>query len=122
MAENEALLLERNLLEVWNERDTVKRRAIMESIYLEDATFYEGGLASTGYESMNNRIGHTLNELPTNFVFHIIQPARVNHNIGRLCWGVGPVNGEAKITGIDIALFRNGRIEALYVFLDEGSL
>ncbi len=41
-----------------------------------------------------------------------------NHNVGRLSWGVGRANGSDVVTGTDIALFKDGRIQALYVFLD----
>jgi hypothetical protein len=38
--------------------------------------------------------------------------------IGRLAWGFGPPNEPAKITGLDVAVVTNGRLSALYAFLD----
>jgi hypothetical protein len=114
-----AELLEKNLLQVWNERDATKRRAVIESIYQNDATFFEGHSGTSGYDAINRKIGDTLQALPGDFVFRVRKPAQVNNNMARLYWGVGPADGPGAGTGMDIALFREGRIQALYVFLDE---
>jgi hypothetical protein len=119
MANTNAEVLEKNLLHVWNERDTVSRRVVIESIYQKDSTFFEAYGGTTGYEAINNKIGETLNALPRDFVFHILKPATVNNDMGRLYWGVGPADGPTAGTGMDIALFKEGRIQSLYVFLDE---
>jgi len=43
---------------------------------------------------------------------------QVLHNSGRLAWGSGP-KGEAPVyTGVDFIIARDGKIAALYVFLD----
>ena len=43
---------------------------------------------------------------------------QVLHNSGRLAWGSGPT-GEAPVyTGVDFIIARDGKIAALYVFLD----
>ncbi len=60
-----------------------------------------------------------LEKMPADFVFHATQPAMENHNVGRLSWSVGPANGPDVVTGTDIALFKDGRIQVLYVFLDK---
>ncbi len=92
----------------------------MESIYTADATFFEVDEVATGYEAVNTIIQNVLEKMPADFVFHATQPAMINHNVGRFSWGVGPANGQDVVTGTDVALFRDGRIQALYVFLDTG--
>ncbi len=112
-------LLEQNLYQVMNERDSAKRRTAMENIYTADATFFEVDEVATGYEAVNAIIESILEKMPAEFVFHTTKPVMENHNVGRLSWGVGPANGPDVVTGTDIALFKDGRIQALYVFLDK---
>ena len=111
-------LLVRNLDQVMNERDPVKRRAAMESIYTADAAFFEVDEVATGYDAVHAIIQSVLEKIPAHFVFHATKPVMENHGVGRLSWGVGPVGGPDVVTGTDIALFREGRIQSLYVFLD----
>ncbi len=112
-------LLEKNLYQVMNERDPVKRRTAMESIYTADATFFEVDEVATGFEAVHAIIQRILEKIPPGFVFHVTTPALENHNVGRLSWGVGPVGGPDVVTGTDVALFKDGRIQSLYVFLDK---
>jgi hypothetical protein len=50
--------------------------------------------------------------------FTSIGAAIGHHGVGRLLWKAGPPNGPVAVTGMDIAHFKDGRIQALYVFLD----
>jgi len=40
------------------------------------------------------------------------------HNAGRLAWGSGPRGAAPDYTGLDVIIARDGKIAALYVFLD----
>jgi len=40
------------------------------------------------------------------------------HNAGRLAWGSGPSGEAPDYTGMDLIIVRDGKIAALYVFLD----
>jgi hypothetical protein len=40
------------------------------------------------------------------------------HNAGRLAWGSGPRGEAPEYTGLDVIIVRDGKIAALYVFLD----
>src|SRR6516165_3216956 len=52
------------------------------------------------------------------FVYAPHGEAQALHNAGRLAWGSGP-RGEAPVyTGLDVIITRDGKIAALYVFLD----
>jgi hypothetical protein len=112
-------LLEKNLYQVMNERDPAKRRTAMENIYTADATFFEVDEVATGHDAVHAIIQRILEKIPPDFVFHVTTPAMENHNVGRLSWGVGPVGGSDVVTGTDVALFKDGRIQSLYVFLDK---
>jgi hypothetical protein len=115
----QAELMERNLLLVWNQRDPLLRKAAMESIYAIDSTYFDEAEKVSGYEAINTQIGKILMGMPSDFVFHMNSTVRINHNIGRLTWSVGTVDGPTAASGMDIAFFKDGRIQALYVFLDK---
>jgi hypothetical protein len=40
------------------------------------------------------------------------------HNAGRLAWGPGPRGKAPDCTGLDVIIVRDGKIAALWVFLD----
>jgi hypothetical protein len=40
------------------------------------------------------------------------------HNAGRLAWGSGPRGEISDYSGLDVIIVREGKIAALYVFLD----
>ena len=46
---------------------------------------------------------------------------QVLQNAGRVAWTSGPRGGQPAYAGWDVIIVRDGRIVALYVFLDEGS-
>jgi len=43
---------------------------------------------------------------------------QVLHNSGRLAWGSGPKGETPLYTGVDFVIARDGKIAALYVYLD----
>ncbi len=43
---------------------------------------------------------------------------QVLHNSGRLAWGSGPKGETPQYTGVDFIIARDGKIAALYVYLD----
>jgi hypothetical protein len=44
------------------------------------------------------------------------------HNAGRLAWGSGPRGKKPDYTGEDVIIVRDGKIAALYGFLDSKSM
>jgi hypothetical protein len=119
MNHNRVQLMETNLLKVWNERDSRQRRIAIEGIYTQDSTFFEADKSASGYDAINAKIEETLTSIPGDFIFHIINPATENHNVGLLSWGLGPPNGPTAVTGTDIAIFSGYRIQSFYVFLHQ---
>jgi hypothetical protein len=112
-------LMEENLRQVWSERNSDRRRKALEGIYAKDSTLFEVGEKISGYDAINNQVSTIVNGMPTEFVFTRLNPVIINNNIGRLIWGVGPKDKPPVLTGMDVAVFENGRIKSLYVFLDK---
>ena len=121
MSDTFGALMERNLLEVFGQRDSARRAAAIAELYTADCTFFEAEEEEvTGREALNAKVGSILKDAP-GFVFRAAAPAQVNHDLGRLRWQFGPAGAPPVVTGTDIAVFAHGRIRALYAFLDESA-
>lgn len=114
-------LMERNVMEVWGERDSARRRSAINEIYTEDCIIsdFEGDEQAVGRDALSAKVDDLLKGAP-DFVFGLIGPAQVIHDIGRSRWHFGPPGAAPVVIGTDVAVFEDGRIRALYVFLDEG--
>ena len=55
--------------------------------------------------------------IPTSFTPHG-EPQALQNAAGRLAWGSGPRGEAPEYTGLDVIIVRDGKIAALYVFLD----
>ena len=111
-------LMEKNLIEVFGQRDFARREAAIAEIYTADCTFFEAEEQIVGRDALNAKIERILQEAP-GFVFRATGPEQLNHDLGRLQWHFGPVGAPPVVTGMDVALFEYGRIRALYTFLDK---
>ena len=117
MSDPLGLLMERNLLEVFGQRDSTRRAVVIAELYTADCKFFEVEEQVDGREALNAKVSAILNDAP-GFVFHAVAPAQVNHDLGRLRWQFGPAGAPPVVTGTDIAAFEHGRIRSLYAFLD----
>ncbi len=118
MTDTLARLMEKNLLEVFGERNSEHRTRAIQEIYSEDCTFFEADQRITGRNAINAKVAALLDGAPE-FVFRQAGPAQVSHDLGRLPWHFGPPDARPVVKGTDIALFEDGRIRSLYTFLDE---
>src|ERR1700689_2232906 len=118
MSDTLGALMERNLLEVFGQRDSARRAAAIAELYTADCRFFEAQEQVTGREALNAKVESILKDAP-GFVFRAVGPAQVNHDLGRLRWQLGPSGAAPVVTGTDIAMFEHGRIRALYTFIDE---
>jgi len=114
------LLMERNLLEVFGQRDSVRRAAAIAELYTADCMFFEVEEQVAGRDELNAKVGSILKDAP-GFVFRAVAPAQVNHDLGRLRWQLGQPGAPPVVTGTDIAVFEHGSIRALYTFLDQSA-
>jgi ketosteroid isomerase-like protein len=110
-------LLRRNLLEIFGEPDAVKRRATIAAIWAEDGVFVDSHGRSVGHEALNKAVDQLYLRFPDS-VFTAIGPPQAFHDVGRQRWGHGPPGGPRKVTGLDVVTVRDGRIAALFAFVD----
>lgn len=113
-----AQLMEANLKHVWSERNATRRMQVIETIYTHDSVLYEVNDTMEGYAAISATVDTVLKNMPEEFIFSSIKPVVINNNMGRSFWGVGPKGQPPVTTGMDIAIFEDGKIKSLYVFLD----
>ena len=110
-------LLQRNLQEVFGEGNAMRRRAAIEELYTEDCVLYAPPGIFVGPEALDKFAGD-LRATHPRFVYTPRGEAQALHNAGRLAWGSGPRGEPPNYTGLDVIIVREGKIAALYVFLD----
>jgi hypothetical protein len=113
-------LLERNLQEVFGENDPKRRRAAIQELWAEDGVLYVPPGVITGHDAIEKFAGD-LRATHPQYVYTPRGKPQVVHNGGRLAWGSGPRADAPEYTGWDVIIVRDGRIAALYVYLDEAS-
>jgi len=110
-------LLHRNLQEVFGEGDAVRRRAAIDELYTEDCVLYVPPGTFVGREALDKFAGD-LRATHPHFAYTPHGEPQALHNAGRLAWGSGPRGEAPEYTGMDVIIVRDGKIAALYVFLD----
>jgi hypothetical protein len=110
-------LLHRNLHEVFGEGDAARRRTAIGELYTEDCELYVPPGVFVGREALDKFAGD-LRATHPHFVYTPHGEPQALHNAGRLAWGSGPSGEPPDYTGMDVIIVRDGKIAALYVFLD----
>jgi hypothetical protein len=110
--------MERNVSEVFGERDPGRRRQAIAELYADDCALYDADGEAIGRVAVSDRVGRILSESPPGFAFSLVSPAEVVHDLGRLRWQTGLAGASPAASGMDVAVFANGKIRALYTFID----
>jgi hypothetical protein len=111
-------LMRANAVRVFSERDPVRRMDAIRELYAADAVLIEPEGVFKEEAAISNAVTEVLSKLPSTFAFMPSGAAIGHHGVGRLFWKAGPPDGPPVVTGMDIAHFKDGRIQVLYVFLD----
>ncbi|HWF77909.1 MAG TPA: nuclear transport factor 2 family protein [Caulobacteraceae bacterium] len=109
-------------LEIWNERDGDKRRALIAALWAADASFRDPIAAADGVAGIDQVIEGVQNRFP-DFRFRQIGAADGFGDYVRLSWGLGPDLGpngvDAPIRGTDFGLVEHGRLKDVTGFFDQ---
>ena len=111
-------LMERNVSEVFGERDPGRRQHAVSELYADDCAMYAADGESVGQEAVSDQVGRILEASPPDFAFSLVGHAEVIHDVGRLRWRSGPAGGPPVLNGMDVAVFADGKIKALYTFIE----
>jgi hypothetical protein len=117
MSERIIELLHRNLQEVFGEGDAARRRAAIDQFYTDDCVLYVQPGVFAGRDALDKFAGD-LRATHPHFVYTPHGEAQVVHNCGIIAWGSGPSGEAPDYTELDVIIVRDGRIAALYVFLN----
>ena len=110
-------LLHRNLQEVFGEGDAARRRAVINELYTEDCVLYVQPGTFVRREALD-RFAGDLRATHPHFAYTPHGEPQALPSAGRLAWGSGPRGEAPDYTGLDVIIVRDGKIAALYVFLD----
>lgn len=110
-------LLNRNLPDVFGEGDPARRRAAIRELYTEDCVLYVPPGIFTGHDALDTFAGD-LRATHPHYVYTPHGVPQVLHNSARLAWGSGPKGEKPEYRGVDFIIVRDGKIAALYVYLD----
>jgi hypothetical protein len=115
------LLLQRNLLHLFNERIASRRLALLEELWAPEGVFTDSEGTYTGHKNISNAVGDLLRRYPE-CDFSARSEGDELPCAGRLLWSFGSL-GEAPIaTGLDVMAVNRGLIATLYKFLDGAAL
>jgi hypothetical protein len=110
-------LLLANLFAVFNERDPERRLEAIARNYTEDVTWTDpDGETTQGHQSMNERAQKLLDRMPA-FVFSAAGPVQVSRDLGLLNFNLGVPEQAPAVSGVDVAVVRDGRIAVLHTLL-----
>jgi hypothetical protein len=111
-------LLQRNLHEVFAERDRGRREKAAERTYTEDVRFIDPDGEVVGRQALSDRAQELLDGSPAAFVLEEDGPRYVGPGAAALAWRFGP-HGRPEARGIDIITIRDGRVSVLRTLLAE---
>ena len=111
-------LLLRNLNEVFGEIDPVRRRAVIDEIFHEDAVFHEPKGAFRGRDEID-RIAGVIKATHPDFRYQPISAPEMIGDGGRVRWVSGSPGKPPAYAGTDFLIARDGKIAAVYLFFDE---
>ena len=112
-------LLTRNLRDVFGENDPARRRAAIDEIFTEDGVFYDPTSgAHRGCDEID-RVAGAIRATHTDFRYQPIAEPEELGNSGRIQWVSGRSGEAPAYAGTDFIIVRDGRIAAVYLFLDK---
>jgi catechol 2,3-dioxygenase-like lactoylglutathione lyase family enzyme len=111
-------LVERHI-QIWNEKDEAKRTALMNEAYASNVEMVDRHFIASGYTEITGFVNGLQEKNPT-FWFTHVKPIDTHHNIARLFWQFGSKENPAAVTGMDLFVIENGKVQKLYVFVDAG--
>ena len=105
-----------NLFAVFNVRDPERRMEAIERNYTEDVTWTDPDGTTQGRQAMNERAQELIDRSP-DFVFSAAGPVLLSRDLGLLAFNLGMPEQPPAVSGIDVALVRDGRIAVLHTLV-----
>lgn len=108
-----------NYLRSWNETDALRRRALIEDVWAEHATYTDPMAQAHGWDAIDATIAAVQGMFPGH-VFGLAGEVDAHHDLVRFQWQLA-ARGEAEplVIGFDVAELDAGRIRRVHGFLDK---
>ena len=106
-----------NHLKIWNERDEAKRKVLLNQVYAADIEMVDHHFIAEGFEDISKFIVELQTKNP-DFRFSA-KSIEINHNIVRLYWQFGSKAKPSVVSGMDLFVIENNKVQKLYVFVDQ---
>ena len=105
-------------LDMWNETDAAKRRALVEEVCTPDVRYVDPLAAVTGQEAVDGMIGAVQQQF-AGLSFAPGGAVDAHHEQARFTWHLGQAGEEPLVVGFDVVEFApDGRIATVLGFLD----
>jgi hypothetical protein len=106
-------------IQTWNEKDPARRRAAIDKIWADDASYVDPMAVAQGRDAIDATIAAVQAQFP-GFGFRLAGSVDAHHNLARFTWELAEGSGEAIVVGFDVAVVSDdGRLRNLHGFLDK---
>ena len=106
-------------VEIWNENDPTRRRALIERTFTPQASYLDPMMQAAGHDGLDTMIGAAQAQF-SGLSFSVSGTPDGHHDVVRFSWDLGAGQAEPLAAGTDIALVApDGRIERVTGFLDK---
>jgi hypothetical protein len=106
-------LMRANLLEVFGERDPDRRTDAIRRTYTQDVVFVDAEGETHGHDALHAKAQSILDGA-AGFAFRAAGDIYQVGDLGYLAWELGPVDGPAVVSGVDMGFVRDGRLAKVY--------
>jgi catechol 2,3-dioxygenase-like lactoylglutathione lyase family enzyme len=117
MSTSDALALVRKHQAIFSETDAIRRTQLMAEAYASDIQVVDPHEVLTGQAEVNKFIAGLQQKSPGGR-FSQARPIEAHHNVAELHWQFGTADQPAQVTGSDILVLANGKVQTMYVFVD----
>lgn len=108
-------------LDMWNEPDARRRRAIVDALCAEDCVYIDPNIALAGRDALDSHMVEARKRFE-GLVFTLAGPANIHHDQAFFRWRLGPPGAPTPVaTGVDVAVFEKGHLRQLYGFVDKAT-
>ncbi|HEX4377784.1 MAG TPA: nuclear transport factor 2 family protein [Steroidobacteraceae bacterium] len=109
-------------IQSWNETDPQRRRALLEALYTDGATYTDPMATLEGREAIDATIQAVQNMFPGQR-FSLHGDVDAHHDVLRFRWHLAqPASPEPTAIGFDVAVLKGGRIAQICGFLDKAPM
>jgi catechol 2,3-dioxygenase-like lactoylglutathione lyase family enzyme len=117
MSTSEALALVHQHQAIFSETDATKRAQLMAEAYASDIQVIDPHDVLTGLAEVDKFIAGLQQKSPGGR-FTQARAIEAHHNVAELHWQFGTAAQPAQVTGSDILVLANGKVQTMYVFVD----